>query len=158
MAAKSTDIPLGRSMGLIAKRYIGIMYKSLSHLDLGPNFLVLMLIEMTESTLTQQELADLSETDKTNMVRTIDALQDKGLVKREQKEADRRAYVIKLTPNGKKTIPLIKKTARTLNNKALHGLSESQVRSFYKTLETISNNIASLPAEDFQVTLKNAKK
>jgi MarR family transcriptional regulator for hemolysin len=158
MAAKSTDIPLGRSMGLIAKRYIGIMYKRLSHLDIGANFLVLMLIDMTESTLTQQELADLSEMDKTNMVRTIDALQDKGLVEREQKPADRRAYVIKLTPNGKKTIPIIKKTTRTLNNKALHGLSESQVKSFYKILETISKNIALLPAEDFQVTLKNVKK
>lgn len=158
MLLKSLDIPLGRRLGLIAKQYIGIMYKNLSHLDIGPNFIVIVLIHKTGSTLTQQELADLCGMDKTNMLRTIDILQEKGLVKREQKPADRRAYIIKLTAKGTKIIPVINKAVRALNKKALEGLSERQINTFYKTLDTITENIASLPAEEVMVSLKNKGK
>ena len=145
-------------MGLVAKKYIGIMYKSLSHLEMGPNFIVIILIHKTESTLTQQELADSCGMDKTNMLRTIDTLQNKGLVKREPKEDDRRAYVIRLTQKGEKVIPVVKKAFKALNKKAMDGLSERQVNSFYKTLDKITENIASLPAEEVLVSLKNAGK
>ena len=134
------------------------MYRNLSHLDIGPNFIVIVLIDKTGSTLTQQELADLCGMDKTNMLRTIDALQNKGLVKREQKPEDRRAYVIKLTPKGEKIIPIIKKSFRALNKKALDGLSERQVNSFYKTLDKITENIASLPANEVLVSLKDSRR
>jgi len=152
------DIPLGKHLGLIAKKYVGIMYKSLNHLDIGTNFIVLILINKTNSTLTQQELADSCGMDKTNMLRAIDLLQEKGLVERRQKPEDRRAYVIRLTRQGEKIIPVINKSSRTLNNKALEGISESQINSFYRTLDKITENIASLPAEEVMVSLKNTKK
>ena len=154
----SPDIPLGRRLGLIAKKYIGIMYKNLGHLDIGHNFIVIILIHKSSSTLTQQELANQCGMDKTNMLRTIDALQAKGLVRREQKPEDRRAYVIRLTPEGKKIIPLINKSFRVLNKKALEGISDRQTKEFYKTLNKITENIASLPAEEVLVSLKNARK
>ena len=134
------------------------MYKNLTHLGIGPNFIVILLIHKTQSTLTQQELADLCSMDKTNILRTIDTLQDKGLVKREQKPQDRRAYVIKLTPKGEKIIPVINKSVRALNKKALKGISDRALTNFYKTLDTITDNIASLPAEQVMVSLKNSKK
>ena len=155
---RSPDIPLGRRLGLVAKKYIGIMYKNLGHLDIGPNFIVIILIHKTDSTLTQQELADMCGMDKTNMLRTIDALQNKGLVKREQKPEDRRAYIIKLTAKGEKIIPVIKKSFRALNKKAMEGLSERQMNSFYKTLDKITENIANLPAEEVMVSLKKSGK
>jgi len=154
----SPDIPLGKRLGHIAKKYVGIMYKSLNHLDIGTNFIVLILINKTNNTLTQQELADSCGMDKTNMLRAIDQLEEKGLVERQQKPEDRRAYVIALTQQGKKIIPVISKSFRVLNNKALEGISETQINSFYKTLDMIAENIASLPAEDVMVSLKKTKK
>lgn len=155
---KSPDMPLGRRLGLIAKKYIGIMYKRLSYLDIGPHLMVIVLIHKTGSTLTQQELADLCSMDKTNMLRTIDILQGKGLVKRERKPDDRRAYIINLTQKGEKIIPIIKKSFTALNKKATEGLSDRQMSSFYKTLDKITDNIASLPAEEVLVSLKNSKR
>lgn len=155
---KPLDIPLGRRLGTAAKKYIGILYKNLTHLDIGSNFIVILHIHKSQSTLTQQELADSCHMDKTNILRTIDTLQEKGLVKREQKPEDRRAYIIKLTAKGEKIIPVINKTVRALNKKALKGLSEKKVNDFYQTLETITENIASLPAEEVMVSLKNRKK
>ena len=157
MAQESLDIPLGRSLGLIAKRYLSIMYKNLSHLDIGTYFIVINLIQKTGGMLNQQELADLCGMDKTNMLRSIDTLQLKGLVKRVKKADDRRAYVIKLTPKGEKIVPLIHKSFRALNKKALEGLSERQVNSFYKTLETITGNIASLPSDEILISMQNIK-
>ena len=156
MMPKSLDIPLGRRLGTIAKKYVGIMYKNLSHLDV-PNFIVLLLIHISGSKLTQQELANLCSMDKTNMLRTIDIFQDKGLVKRARKPDDRRAYIIKLTAKGEKTIPVINKVVRSINKKALAGLSERQISTFYKTLDTITNNMASLPAEEMMVSMKNKR-
>lgn len=158
MAKRPSDIPLGRSLGLIAKRYLSIMYKDLSHLDIGTNFIVINLIEKTGGVLNQQELADLCGMDKTNMLRSIDTLQQKGLVKREKKADDRRAYVIKLTPKGEKIVPTIYKTFRALNKKAFEGLSERQVNTFYKTMETITGNIATLPSDEILISMKNMKK
>ena len=74
-----------------------------------------------------------------------------------KKADDRRAYVIKLTPKGEKIVPLIHKSFRALNKKALEGLSERQVNSFYKTLETITGNIASLPSDEILISMQNIK-
>ena len=158
MVFKSPDIPLGRRLGMIAKQYIGIMYKNLGHLEIGTNFIVILLIHKTGSTLTQQELADLCKMDKTNMLRTIDILQERELVKRIQKPEDRRAYVIKLTSKGEEIIPVIHKTFQALNKKAMAGLDQMQIKAFYETLDTITDNIASLPAEEMMVSLKNKGK
>ena len=42
--------------------------------------------------------------DRTSVVGLIDSLERKGLAKRERSPEDRRAYVVKLTPKGQKTI------------------------------------------------------
>ncbi len=151
-------IPLGRSLGHIAKRYVGILYKRLSHLKTGPYFIVLLIIDKGKGMLTQQEIADSCGLDKTNVLRIIDSLSDGKIVKRVRKPDDRRAYLIQLTPKGKKAMPEINKTVKELNKLAFTGLSDRQINSFFKTLDTINNNIIDLPLESLVVSIKGKKK
>ncbi|HHZ65148.1 TPA: MarR family transcriptional regulator [Candidatus Poribacteria bacterium] len=151
-------IPLGRSLGHIAKRYVGILYKRLSHLKAGPYFIVLLIIDKGEGMLTQQEIADSCGLDKTNVLRIIDSLSANKIVKRVKKPDDRRAYLIQLTAKGRKTMPEINKIVKELNELAFGGLSERQINGFFKTLDTINNNISDLPSESLVMSLKGKEK
>jgi len=158
MELEFQHIPLGRSLGHVAKRYIEILYKRLSHVQTGPYFIVLMIIDRAEGTLSQQEIANSCGLDKTNILRIIDSLSDNKIVKRVRKPDDRRAYLIQLTEKGKKILPEIHKSVKELNGLALKGLSERQVSSFYKTLDIIHNNIIDLPSENLVMSIKGGKK
>ena len=152
MGLEEYEIPIGRRLGIVAKQFISVMYKTLNHIEIGTNFIVIVMIDKNGGTLTQQELADECGLDKTNILRIIDNLEKKGLVRRAPKLDDRRAYLIKLTPKGKKLIPIINKAVGDLNKKALSGISDGQRRSFFKTLDKISKNLDNLPAEKLLVS------
>jgi DNA-binding MarR family transcriptional regulator len=56
----------------------------------------------TEGPRSQQELADWVRMDRTTMVAFVDGLEEAGYVRRERNPADRRAYLLQLTPEGRK--------------------------------------------------------
>ena len=151
------EMPLGRRLGLVAKGYLGAMSKRLSHLEIGPFFPVIAIIDKTKGTLTQQEIADTLQLDKTNVLRIIDNLSEKGYVRRTEKPDDRRAYIIKLTAKGKKVLPEIYKAVKELNKTALSGLTDRQIETFYSTIEAINKNISDLPADTVIMSFKSNK-
>ena len=152
-----TEMPLGRRLGLVAKKYLGVLSRRLSHLEIGPFFPVIVIIDKTNGTLTQQEIADTLQLDKTNVLRIIDNLSEKGYLKRTEKPDDRRAYIIKLTAKGTKVLPEIYKAVEELNKTALSGLTAKQIETFYSTIEIINKNISDLPADTVIMSFKSKK-
>ena len=65
-----------------------------------PQMAVLMLLHRTDG-ISQRELADLNETDTTNMMVICDSLEKRGWIKRVIHEKDRRIKRICLTEEGK---------------------------------------------------------
>ncbi|MEV5878369.1 MarR family transcriptional regulator [Streptomyces sp. NPDC052101] len=55
----------------------------------------------THGPLSQRQLIDLTGSDKSAMVRTVDDLEARGLAERRPSPADRRAYAVELTDEGK---------------------------------------------------------
>ncbi|KIH98970.1 hypothetical protein LP52_09745 [Streptomonospora alba] len=53
-----------------------------------------------EGPMTQQELGQRMGIDRTTVVSVVDGLDDGGLVERRRSPADRRAYLLTLTPSG----------------------------------------------------------
>ena len=151
------EMPLGRRLGLVAKGYIGALSKKLSHLGIGHCCPLIVIIDKTSGTLTQQEIADALQLDKTNILRIIDNLSEKGYVKRTEKPDDRRAYIIKLTAKGTKALPEIYKAVKDLNKTALSGLTAKQIKLFYSTIELIGKNISNLPADTLIISFKSNK-
>ncbi|MCP4131029.1 MAG: MarR family transcriptional regulator [bacterium] len=53
--------------------------------------------------LTQSEIANIIEKDKTGITRILDSMEKNDFIKRKKHETDRRAYCIFITDHGKKT-------------------------------------------------------
>jgi DNA-binding MarR family transcriptional regulator len=76
------------------------------------------------------------------MTRKIDALEERGLVRRVRSAADRRAIKLELTPEGRKLYPKILATAVSLANEFLHGFTKTEVRQLEDMLKRILANAA----------------
>jgi len=142
---KTTDIhtfqPLGRMLSRLGKSYLQLLNSRLNFLDIQRNYYALLLIELGESNITQNELAQQLETDKVSIVRIIDHLSAKGYVNRIRSSKDRRKYCLTLTDKAKKALPGIKKSLNEITAIAFEGMSETRKSAFYLTLNTIKNNL-----------------
>jgi MarR family transcriptional regulator for hemolysin len=133
--------PFGRFLSGIGKSFLHSLQKKLHDLDIDRNFYALILIEEGKGRITQQELADLLESDKVSVVRIIDYLSDKGYVERVKEPSDRRKYGLKLTVKAENELPVIKKAINEVIQSAFKGLSTKTIEDLNSTLHTIKNNL-----------------
>lgn len=103
-----------------------------------------ILIRLSEKEgLTQKELAQDTYFEQSNLTLMLDKLELKGLVKRSAKENDRRAYIVTITPEGKKLRDLLVKMGEDVMDKALSGLSGKQKEELSNMLQLIYENLKS---------------
>ena len=101
-----------------------------------------ILIRLNEKdSVTQKELAKDTYFEQSNLTLMLDKLEQKGLVKRQPKENDRRAYLISITPEGKDLVTPLVQMGETIMEKALSGISPEQRREFAKFLEIVYLNL-----------------
>lgn len=147
---ESDDTPLAFRFSAVAKRYYGAASKQLEALDFDKYYFVLSLISRMKQT-TQQGLADCLDIDKATIVRIIDYLTEKGLVKREPHAEDRRCYLIVPTAKANKALPVIGNTFAELNNKAFEGFTSTEKKQFLNMLSRMQTNLSALPVEPYEL-------
>jgi DNA-binding MarR family transcriptional regulator len=104
-----------------------------------------ILIRLSEKEgLTQKELAQDTYFEQSNLTLMLDKLELKGLVKRSAKENDRRAYIITITPDGKKLVDTLVQMGEDVMEKALSGLSGIQKEELAGMLQVIHMNLKSV--------------
>jgi DNA-binding MarR family transcriptional regulator len=143
--------PLGLYFSFLAKLFAGAMGQKLSDIDLDKYFRVLVVVEQSKETLTQQNLSDYFKTSKVSMVRIIDHLTKKKYLRRKTNAKDRREHFLILTEKSKRELPLIKHALHELEASALQGFSEDQKKQFFQFLEQIYINMSELPSQDIFV-------
>lgn len=91
--------------------------------------------------MSQTEVAEKSQKDKTNITRMIDVLEKCGFIERRKDEHDRRMYRIHATPEGamvlKRVGPLTQKTEEICTR----SLSREQVAELIGLLDVVCSNI-----------------
>ncbi|HZF71575.1 MarR family transcriptional regulator [Sulfuricurvum sp.] len=103
-----------------------------------------ILIRLSEKDdCTQKELAQDTYFEQSNLTLMLDKLETKGLVKRVPKENDRRAYIIKITPEGQKLRDVLIQMGETVMEKALSGVNKKQREELSNVLELIYQNLNS---------------
>lgn len=103
-----------------------------------------ILIRLSEKEgLTQKELAQDTYFEQSNLTLMLDKLELKGLVKRSAKENDRRAYIVTITPEGKKLRDSLVQMGEDVMDKALYGLSQEQKDELSRMLQLIYENLKS---------------
>jgi DNA-binding MarR family transcriptional regulator len=133
--------PLGRLLSHLGKGFLNLLIDKLSYLDINRNFYALILIESREGQLTQNDLAELLDTDKVTVVRVIDYLSKKGYVIRVRNISDRRKHFLSLSSKAKKELPAIKSALEDVTNTSLRNLTLSQIDQFYSILGIIKKNL-----------------
>lgn len=91
--------------------------------------------------LTQKELAQDTYFEQSNLTLMLDKLELKGLVKRSAKENDRRAYLVTITPEGKKLHEPLVQMGEEIMEKALEGVNTHQKEELKKLLQLIYENL-----------------
>jgi DNA-binding MarR family transcriptional regulator len=87
--------------------------------------------------LSQQQLADALDFDKSHLVARIDDLESRKLLRRTQDPADRRRNQVALTPAGKKLVDRLRPVARESQEGFLETLSKSEQETLISLLARV---------------------
>jgi DNA-binding MarR family transcriptional regulator len=82
--------------------------------------------------------------DKSAILRTIDMIEAKDLVKRVSDTADRRKKYLMITKKGERVIEQYLTIEHELTNLLQSGLSEEDITVFYKVVDHIKTNAKAL--------------
>ena len=121
---------------LLKKRFIEQADIKLTTEQIG----LLLVISMNKEEVIQQELACSMGKDKSAILRTIDMIEAKDLVKRVSDTADRRKKYLMITKKGERVIEQYLAIENELTILLQKGLTEEEIKTFYKVVDHIKAN------------------
>lgn len=89
-----------------------------------PGLYGMLQVIANNSGLTQSRLAEVMEVDRSSIVKVVNALEDKGLIRRDAAPNDRRSYHLRMTPEGKLALRRIEEAVAQQDREFSAGLSE----------------------------------
>ncbi|TAL67480.1 MAG: MarR family transcriptional regulator [Bacteroidetes bacterium] len=101
---------------------------------------ILMLLWSKEG-ITQQEISSAISKEKTTVVRLIDNMEKRKIIRRQQDKGDRRNNLIYLTGEGKKLREKLVPIAISELRKALNNLNEKEVETLTYLLQKVYDNL-----------------
>ena len=136
--------PFGMALGsmmrevirLLKKRFIEQADIKLTTEQIG----LLIVISMNKEEVIQQELACSMGKDKSAILRTIDMIEAKDLVKRVSDTADRRKKYLMITKKGERVIEQYLAIENELTTMLQKGLTEEEIKTFHKVVDHIKAN------------------
>jgi MarR family transcriptional regulator for hemolysin len=133
----TAEMPLWLQLNRVSKKYMDALAAKLGHIGIRRHYFLLAAIGESDGKCTQQDLADLLETDKVTMVNILDSLDRAGFIRRTPSKEDRRKHLIALTPKARRSLPKIRKVIADLNRKALLGLPKNLSEHFPAALASM---------------------
>ena len=94
--------------------------------------------------LTQRELADLCMFDVTTMSRTLDKMEQAGLIQRNKNPVSRRSHLISLTEKGKEKGKQVREEFNWLDEMLQKGLAREELETLYRILEKKEKNLTDI--------------
>lgn len=128
---------LGRISFLLGKLHIRALDLEVHELeplgiDIKQHAVLTLLAD--EGPMTQQELGQRLGIDRTTIVTVVDGLDQKDLVERRRSPADRRAYLLTLTPSGRHARQRGQRLVDAAERELLDALDESERRTLTELL------------------------
>jgi len=133
--------PLGMVMGRTHHALLRMVKRKLSEMDdnkltidqLG----ILFAINEHEDEMIQKDMAEKMGKDKSAILRMIDCLQTKELVRRVVNDQDRRKNQLELTEKGIVTVSNIIDMEDEISQTVFDGLTEDEITTYYKVMAHI---------------------
>ncbi|BCS53410.1 MarR family winged helix-turn-helix transcriptional regulator [Geobacter sp. SVR] len=130
-----------KSLGfLLAKAYQrawALFKEALDPYEITPPQFGLLAFLWQQDGLTQVELSEKSQVDRTTVGGLIDRLERTGMVERQPHPQDRRAHMIRLTPKGKTMEDQLTDAAQRVMEQFTAGLADTEINDLVRMLETL---------------------
>jgi DNA-binding MarR family transcriptional regulator len=117
--------------------------EALRHLDLGIAHIAVMGLLAERGDLSQRQLIELMDADKSTMVYLIDQLEKQALAERRDNPQDRRAYAVHLTQLGRQRLAEAEEIVRRVEDRMLAPLSSSERKTLDDLLSRIGEHAKS---------------
>lgn len=91
-----------------------------------------------EGAMSQQQLGRRLRVDRTSMVKLVDALEERKFARRSNHPEDRRAYLVEITPAGRKALEKISEIAERMEQELLAPFSEEERKVIRRALLTLA--------------------
>jgi Transcriptional regulators len=135
---ENQDKPLGMVIGSMMHEMFRVLKKRVneqSEVALTiEQFGLLYLIHKVEQEAIQKDMAEIMGKDKSSILRMVDSLEKKELVRRVVDKDDRRKNRLMVTKKGEKTLEQWLKIEVELDNELIEGIDKSDLDSFYKVI------------------------
>ena len=145
---RKTTLPLGMILApMMNEMFRALKRRTGSQTDLKltiEQFGFLFAIKEKKDEVIQKDMAEILGKDQSAILRTVDALQKKGLVRRVTGTNDRRKNFLMVTKKGERVIDQYLRIEFQLNEELLDGLADSDLDAFYKVVEHIKNRAETL--------------
>lgn len=107
-------------------------------------FKLLHAISQNKEEVIQKDMADMLGKDKSTILRLIDSLETKELVRRVADTKDRRKNYLMVTKKGDEMIKQYEQIFSAIFDQLQQGLNESELNTFYKVAAHIKNRADNL--------------
>ncbi len=132
---------LSKSLRRLSRLYSRAIVKVLPELRLEHYAEIILILASSDRKLTQKELAELLQVDKSRIAVLIDGMTRNGFIYTEQNSADRRAHFVNLTNKGKGSVPKIQEAIDEVNRMINQRLDKTHLDHFYATLSQMQSNL-----------------
>lgn len=122
------------------KQYVTEIFED-QGFNITPEQFLVMDTLWDEGVLSQQEIANIILKDKNSVVKLVDGLEDRKLVKRVINKKDRRQNLIEVTPYALKIKDKITNLAMEAVNQVIEGISKDDLHTFLTVLAKMGENL-----------------
>lgn len=132
---------IGFRLNSLSNRIHAMFSKRIEPYGIAPEQFAAMKMISEDGDVTQSKIATMLAKAKPTVSRTLDALEKKGLIAREEDDADRRTKYIRLTNEGEKVLNEVIPIAKSFNEAIYEQLTPQEIETFFHVLETISGTV-----------------
>ena len=109
--------------------------------DLTKEQWLLLKVLSRHNGISQNEMACITERDKTSMTRLVNTMEKKSLIARIPSKEDKRINLIHLTKNGEKMFHETQPVLVDLISELQHGLSDEEIETVINVMKKVQKNI-----------------
>lgn len=143
------ESPLGSDLARLVRIWRALIDHRLKPLELTQtHWVTLHNIHQLPPEQSQIQLAKAIGIEQPSLVRTLDQLEDKGLISRQTCANDRRAKRIKLTEKATPIIDEMETVIRKTRGEILAGISEEELTQLISLIARLEQNIIELHTRD----------
>ncbi|MBQ6310766.1 MAG: MarR family transcriptional regulator [Bacteroidales bacterium] len=122
------------------KQYVAGIFEN-EGLNITPEQFLVMDALWDEGVLTQQQIADYLLKDKNSVVKLVDGLEDRNLVRRASNPKDRRQNLIEVTEYAMGIKDKVTKVAMDAVDKIINGITKDDMQIFIRVLSKMAENM-----------------